>query len=182
MWFIYFLICFFLPICVPVPESAVVLWGTAKIGSLGAFILGVTGSVLGLMFMHFLSSMIADRIFKGKRERKQLVWIRKLTRQSHNWILGVLLIVPVVSDEVLCAGCAFLKIPLLRLLKIAIIAKMISVGMVAFSGSMGAVCGLEYWQILAAELLVMFVVSAGLQYVCRQGGTEYHERIHTDCG
>ncbi len=54
MWCVYFLTCVLLPICVPVPETAVVLWGTGQIGNLGAFFLGVTGSVLGLAIMYSL--------------------------------------------------------------------------------------------------------------------------------
>lgn len=102
MWCVYFLTCVLLPICVPVPETAVVLWGTRQIGSLGAFTLGVTGSVLGLAIMHSLSSLIVHRIFKGKKERRQLAWLQQLTGRYRVWILGVLLIVPLVSDEALC--------------------------------------------------------------------------------
>lgn len=181
MWFIYFLLCVFLPMCIPIPEAAVILWGTERIGSAGAFILGVSGSVLGLALMYTVSSMIADRFFKGKREKRQLAWLRKLTGRYRNWILGVLLIVPVVSDEVLCAGSALLNIPLSQLLKIGTIAKTVSVGMIAFSGSIGARCGLEYWKILVAELLLMLFISVGLQQICRQEETECHERIHIDC-
>lgn len=210
MWFIYFLLCVLLPICIPVPEAAVVLWGTRQAGSLGAFILGVAGSVLGLAIMHTLSSMLAGRIFRvclknlfprsafsadcevhltesilqtrsGKKKNKQLIWLQKLTGRYHNWVLGVLMIVPLVSDEVLCAGSVLLKIPLSQFLKIGIIAKIISVGMVAFSGSIGTVCGLKRWQIVAAELFVMFLASAGLQHFCRRKRTVYHEGIHIDC-
>lgn len=180
MWLIYFLLCVLLPVCIPVPEAGVVLWGAGQIGGPGAFLLGVTGSVLGLAIMHTLSSMLADRIFQGKKEKRQLAWLQQLTGRYRSWILGVLLIVPLVSDEVLCAGSALLKIPLSQFLKIGIIAKIISVGMVAFSGSMGAVCGLERWQIVAAELLLMFLASTGLQLFCGQGETDDHERIHID--
>lgn len=107
MWCVYFLVCVLLPICIPVPETAVVLWGTRQIGSLGAFTLGVMGSVLGLTIMYSLSSLIVHRIFKGKKERRQLAWLQQLTGRYRVWILGVLLIVPLVSDEVLCAGSAF---------------------------------------------------------------------------
>ena len=101
MWCVYFLACVLLPICVPVPETAVVLWGTRQIGSLGAFFFGVTGSVLGLMFMYSLSSLIAHHILKGRKEIRQLAWFMQLTGRYRVWILGVLLIVPLVSDEVL---------------------------------------------------------------------------------
>ena len=127
MWCVYFLACVLLPICIPVPETAVVLWGTRQIGSLGAFILGVTGSVLGLTIMHSISSLIAHRIAKGKKEQRMLAWLRRLTGRYRFWILGILLIVPVVSDEVLCAASAFLKISLHQFLKIGIIAKVISI-------------------------------------------------------
>lgn len=169
MWCVYFLACVLLPICVPVPETAVVLWGTRQIGSLGAFFFGVTGSVLGLMFMYSLSSLIAHHILKGRKERRQLAWFMQLTGRYRVWILGVLLIVPIVSDEVLCAGSAFLKISLPQFLKIGIIAKVISIGMIAFSGFLGDLCGLRRWQMIAVELLFMFLASAVLQHFCKKG-------------
>ncbi len=169
MWCVYFLACVLLPICIPAPEAAVVLWGTRQIGSLGAFFLGVIGSVLGLMIMYSLSSLIAHRILKGKKERRQLAWLKRLTGRRRVWILGVLLIVPLVSDEALCAGSAFLKIPLPQFLKIGIIAKIISIGMIAFSGFFGGLCGLRRWQMIAVELLCMFLASGALRRFCKKG-------------
>ena len=181
MCLIYFLLCVLLPICIPVPEAAVVLWGTDHIGSLQAFLLGVTGSVLGLAIMYTLSSLVACRIFKGKKERRQALWLQRLTKQHRCQALGLLLIVPLVSDEVLCACSALLKIPLFQFLKIGIIAKIISVGMISFSGSFSVLCGLEHWQIIVAELLIMFLASAGLQYFCqKEEAQRNHERIYTD--
>lgn len=169
MWCAYFLACVLLPICIPVPETAIILWGTRQIGSLGAFFFGVTGSVLGLTIMYSLSSLIVHRIVKGKKERRQLAWLRRLTGQYGSWILGVLLIVPLVSDEVLCVGSAFLKISLPQFLKIGIIAKIISIGMIAFSGFFGDLCGLRRWQMIAVELLFLFLASAALQHFGKKG-------------
>ena len=169
MWCVYFLTCVLLPICVPVPETAVVLWGTGLMGSLGAFFLGVTGSVLGLAIMYSLSSLIANRISRGKKEQRQLAWLRQLTGRYRFWILGILLIVPLVSDEILCAGSVFLKISLPQFLKIGIIAKIISIGMIAFSGFLGGLCGLGRWQMIAGELLLMLLASAALQHFCKKG-------------
>lgn len=162
-------LCVLLPICVPVPETAVVLWGSRQIGSFGAFFFGVIGSVLGLMIMYSLSSLIAHRISKWKKERRQLAWLKQLTERRRVWILGVLLIVPLVSDEALCAGSAFLKIPLPQFIKIGIIAKIISIGMIAFSGFFGDLCGLRRWQMIAVELLFLFLASAALQHFCKKG-------------
>ncbi len=181
MWCIYFLLCVLLPICIPVPEVAVVLWGTGQIGSVGAFLLGVAGSVLGLAVMHTFSSLMACRILRGRKEKRQLAWLQQLTGQYGCLVLGVLFIVPLVSDEVLCAGSAFLKIPLPRFLKIGIIAKILSVGMAAFSGSLGALCGLKHWQVIAGEVLLMLAASACLRHFGK-GGKNGYEGIHTDCG
>lgn len=106
---------------------------------------------------------------KGRKESRQLAWFMQLTGRYRVWILGVLLIVPLVSDEVLCAGSAFLKIPLPQFLKIGIIAKVISIGMIAFSGFLGDLCGLRRWQMIAVELLFMFLASAVLQHFCKKG-------------
>lgn len=85
------------------------------------------------------------------------------------WILGILLIVPLASDEALCADSAFLKISLPQFLKIGIIAKIISIGMIAFSGFIGDLCGLSRWQMITVELLFMFLASGALQHFCKKG-------------
>lgn len=169
MWCVYFLVCVLLPICNPVPETAVILWGTRQCGSLGAFFLGVIGSVLGLVIMYSLSSLVVHRISKGRKEKRQLAWLKQMTGRYRVWILGILLIIPLVSDEVLCAGSAFLKIPLPQFLKIGIIAKSISIGMIAFPGFLGNLCGLRRWQIIAVELLLMFLASVVLQHFYKKG-------------
>ena len=74
-----------------------------------------------------------------------------------------------MSDEVLCAGSALLKIPLPQFLKIGIIAKVISIGMIAFSGFLGDLCGLRRWQMIAVELLSLFLASAALQHFGKKG-------------
>ncbi len=51
-----------------------------------------------------------------------------------------------------------------QFLKIGIIAKVISIGMIAFSGFLGDLCGLRRWQMIAVELLFMFLASAVLQH------------------
>ena len=52
---------------------------------------------------------------------------------------------------------------------------------ISFSGSFGVLCGLEHWQIIAAELLIMFLASAGLQYFCKEEDAKRnHERIYID--
>ena len=73
------------------------------------------------------------------------------------------------TDEVLCVGSAFLKISLPQFLKIGIIAKIISVGMIAFSGFFGSLCGLRRWQMITVELLFLFLASAVLQHFCKKG-------------
>ena len=107
--------------------------------------------------------------FKGEKEQRQLAWLRQLTGRYRFWILGILLIVPLVSDEILCAGSVFLKISLPQFLKIGIIAKIISIGMIAFSGFLGGLCGLGRWQMIAGELLLMLLASAALQHFCKKG-------------
>ena len=62
-----------------------------------------------------------------------------------------------------------MKIPLLQFLKIGIIAKIISIGMIAFSGVLGGLCGLGRWQMIAGELLLMLLASAALQHFCKKG-------------
>lgn len=74
-----------------------------------------------------------------------------------------------MSDEALFSGSAFLKIPLPQFLRIGIIAKVISIGMIAFSGFLSDLCGLRRWQMIAVELLLMFPASAVLQHFYKKG-------------
>ena len=62
-----------------------------------------------------------------------------------------------------------MKIPLLQFLKIGIIAKIISIGMIAFSDFLGGLCGLRRWQMIAVELLFLILASAVLQHFYKKG-------------
>lgn len=73
------------------------------------------------------------------------------------------------------------EIPLPQFLKIGIIAKVISIVMIAFSGFLGDLCGLLRWQVIAVGLLFMLLASVVLQHFYKKGEANYHERIHIDC-
>ena len=87
--------------------------------------------------------IFTDCISYFTREKRQPAWLNQLTGRYRVRIPGVLLIVLPVSDEALCTGSVFLKIPLSRFLKIGIIAKVISTCMIAFSGFSDDLCGLR---------------------------------------
>lgn len=117
----------------------------APAAALGLFLVGLGNSPLFPKFNYLTPQNFGE-------DDSQSVMGTQMAGQYGSLVLGVLLIVPLVSDEVLCMGAAILKISLPRFLNIGIIAKIISVGMVAFSGSLGALCGLKHWQIIDGEI------------------------------
>ncbi len=52
----YFLCCLLRPICLPVPETLLVLWGSGQVGLFPALAVGVLGSVAGIASMYLISS------------------------------------------------------------------------------------------------------------------------------
>jgi uncharacterized membrane protein YdjX (TVP38/TMEM64 family) len=74
-------------------------------------------------------------------------------------IIGMLFIIPVFPDFIICIGASLMKINLPLFLLIAIISKSISIGMIEYSELIGDVFQVNRWQIIIVELFIVNIIS-----------------------
>lgn len=72
---------------------------------------------------------------------------------------GMLFIIPIFQDFIICIGASLMKINLPLFLLIAIISKTISIGMIEYSGLIGDVFQVNKWQIIIIELFIINIIS-----------------------
>ncbi|KZE63981.1 hypothetical protein AWM68_12785 [Fictibacillus phosphorivorans] len=131
--FIYFMVCFAQPIILPVPEMVTVVAGSAALGSLSAFILGFLGAVLGILTMFYLSRTFGMKVVQRLVNEKQLEQYHRSVRKNEMWILGLLFIIPVLPDEIICVGAGISGVKANRFITIALLSKLVTTFSLAYS-------------------------------------------------
>lgn len=165
MLILYFIGCILQPICLPVPEMMLVLWASQTIGEVPSFLVGLLGTIIGISIMYHLSGKVSCFIvekfhFEGGLERFQLY-----VKHFQEVIVGFLFVVPILPDEIIGLGASFIKIKFSRFLCIAIVAKVISIGMIAFSDSLGEIASMQQWQIIMIEFGALLLMTRIFKYM-----------------
>ncbi len=152
---LFFLICFLQPICLPLPEVTTVLWGSMKLGSTQAFILGYIGSVLGILCMYKFSTLL----FAKLRDNPKVLQYIALTERNRILVTGLLFVIPVLPDEIVCVGAGVLNMASWEFLLLALFFKGISVSSIAFSQELSAVLHLPQWGLVSIEIAVLLLIT-----------------------
>lgn len=161
---IYFISCLLQPICLPLPETVTVMAGAELLGANQAFLLGVTGIMIGIALIFSLTRYSNLCILKKLRESKAIVKYKHYVEQHEFLITGMLFILPILPDEIICVGAAMIGIHLTTLLGIALFAKIISVGSIAYAGVFGQYLSLSRYEVILLELVFLF----GCSYFMRR--------------
>lgn len=158
-YLIYIIACFLQPICWPLPEAATILLGVNSLGSTQAFVLGYIFILLGIMFMYkitiYLSNKFLSKFKKGKKFKK----FESFIKNNEVLTMGILFILPILPDEVICIGSAILGIKFKIFMIVAIVAKFISIALYAFSGELSLLFNVNKFVIILLELVIIFVVA-----------------------
>jgi len=160
----YFLLCLIQPICLPIPEAATILAGTLAIGEFWSLVLGVTGLVIGITIMYFLTKKIGERFKRKKKTNRQIERYMTYVERHAIIITGALFIIPALPDEIIVVGAALSGIPYKILLPMAIFTKIISVGMIAYAEPMAEYLPINRWELIGIELCIVFIFSIAFRY------------------
>lgn len=189
---LYFILCILQPICLPVPELVTIVWGSNTVGDVYAFIFGVIGTVLGIVIMYFSSRKASDWIVQKFHYKDGLEAFKSYVSHFQIYIIGLLFVVPILPDEIICIGVCIIGISFSKFITIAIFAKITSIGMIAFSEQIGSVFCLDKWQIIMVELGVLLLIARIFKYIdcCKSveenknnkiDKGEPYGRIHSNC-
>lgn len=159
MELVYFILCVLQPICLPIPEIVTVLWGSVEIGAVKSFFLGATGAIIGIAVMYFIARKGSDFLIHKLKCEKKILIFQEYVRKYKIYIIGILFIVPILPDEIICIGSPLVGIKYSVFMGIAVISKVISVGMIAFSEEIARVCSLSRAELILFELIILFVIA-----------------------
>ncbi|UOY92354.1 VTT domain-containing protein [Ectobacillus sp. JY-23] len=156
----YFAICFAQPLILPLPEAVTVVAGSTVLGSFTAFFLGFLGSVAGIVTMFFISRIGGMKLVKRLVNEKQLQQYHQFLEKNEVLILIVLFVIPILPDEVICAGAGISGVKVRRFLLIAILSKAITSFSLAYSTKIAEAFSLSAFQLTVfTSLAVLLVMS-----------------------
>ena len=131
-FWLFCLICFLQPILLPVPEPVTILAGSAILGAPTAFIASYLGTVGGIVVMYSAARYGGGYLCQKKGRSKALERYYHYVDRFGVWILLLLLIFPVLPDEIICLGAGLSRIPPKRFLPIVAASKLASSFCLAF--------------------------------------------------
>lgn len=156
---VYIIICVLQPICWPLPEMSTIIYGTLTLGENKAFLIGYLGILIGIMIMYKSSFYLSEKYLEKLKTKKSFLKYKKYIDKNEVLTTGVLFILPILPDEIICIGAAILGIKLKIVMAVAIFAKFISIGIVAYSNTLSQTLNIPQSVIIFMELLIIFVAS-----------------------
>lgn len=158
-YLIFFFLCFLQPICLPVPEATTILTGTLHLGPNYAFMIGMTGIMIGITFMYQITHFLSKKFLKKLRQSPKFKSYQKYMSKYPILTTGLLFAIPVIPDEIICIGSALGNIKMSIMLPIAFFSKIISIGMITYSQAIADIFVLKQWEVILIEITIMFLAS-----------------------
>lgn len=158
-YLIYFLLCFIQPICLPVPELTTYLYGQNSIGEVPAFIIGLIGIMLGIITMYLTSKRASDYIIKKFHYEKKIEKLADYVKRYQILILGILFIIPVLPDEIICIGSPVIGISFIPFVILAFISKSIAIAMVVFSKTFADKLHINQVMVIVLEIVIYLIAT-----------------------
>lgn len=158
-YLIFVIACFLQPICWPLPEMSTVLIGEELFGSNVAFFTAYIFILLGIVFMYKVTFFLSNKYLKKFKASKNYKKYQKFILNNELLTTGVLFILPILPDEVICIGSAIMGIKFKVFFSVALVAKAISIGLVAYSGFISGVLNTNQAVIIIFELGFVFIAS-----------------------
>lgn len=121
--FIFIAICYMQPIMLPLPEPFTIIAGSAVLGPFKAFLGSYLGTSLGIITMFTITRLGGNRIKEKKGHKMALKRYYHYVDKYGQWVLLVLLIFPVLPDEIICLGAGFSSMSYRKFIPIVLIAK-----------------------------------------------------------
>ncbi|SET68135.1 Uncharacterized membrane protein YdjX, TVP38/TMEM64 family, SNARE-associated domain [Natronincola peptidivorans] len=158
MGIIYFLIAFIQPIILFTPEMVTITGGSLTLGPLKGFLIGYIGILGGIGAMYFMGRYAQQIIVKRLGKEELFNKYTRLVKKNGEVIIGLLFILPVLPDNIICAGAGISKMPFKNFISIAAVAKLITTFIYAYSIELANILPITELQLFAAQLVVMMII------------------------
>ncbi|WP_237663905.1 TVP38/TMEM64 family protein [Sutcliffiella horikoshii] len=155
---IFFLVCLAQPIILPIPEAVTIPAGSVAFGAFNATLLSFSGTLLGIIIMFFIARYggmsIASYLIKDHHLKKYQHYVGK----NETVILGLLFIIPILPDEIICVGAGIGAVSFKRFLLIASFTKLFTSFVLTYSVTMAKVLSLSTTELVLYCSLIMGVL------------------------
>ena len=108
--------------------------------------------------MYKISHYFSSKFLKKYQNNNKFLLYKKLVSTNPFLTTGILFAIPILPDEIVCAGSALGDIPLKIIVPIAIIAKSVSIGMTTYSSKIASIFDVNEWQVIVIEILLMIIL------------------------
>jgi uncharacterized membrane protein YdjX (TVP38/TMEM64 family) len=155
---LFFSICFLQPIILPLPEAVTLPAGSAVLGSFEGAYLGFLGSLLGIVVMYFVARIGGLKLVSKLIKEKHLKSYQEYVSKNETIILTLMFIIPILPDEIICVGAGISKVSFKRFFFIAMLAKLVTSSLLAYSVYLAKLFSLSTTQlVLASSIIVTFI-------------------------
>lgn len=152
------------PICLALPEMGTIFYGTLVLGANKAFIIGYICILIGIAFMYKITFLFSEKYLNKLKKKKTFKKYQNYVENNQIITLGVLFILPILPDEIICIGSAILGINFKIFMIVALFAKFISIGMIAYSDEFSNFLNINQYVVIIIELILIFVSSCIYKY------------------
>ncbi|MCA1055988.1 VTT domain-containing protein [Rossellomorea aquimaris] len=156
---IYLLICFFQPILLPIPEAVTVPAGSAVFGVQSTIYLSFLGTTAGIIVMFLIARTGGQKLALKLVKEKLLMNYQAYTKKNESITLFLLFILPILPDEIICAGAGIGRVSVKKFLLISSLSKMATSTLLAYSIPAAEALSLSSSQfVLAVSLLLALIL------------------------
>jgi len=159
MSLIYFLISFIQPILLFTPEMMTITGGSLALGPLRGFIIGFLGILSGIITMYFIGRYAQQVIVKKLGKENLFDKYTRLVERNGEYIIGLLFVLPILPDNIICAGAGISKVPFKKFILIAALSKLITTFVYAYSLELANIFAVTKLQLVIGQLLVITMIS-----------------------
>lgn len=156
---LYMIVCFLQPICWPLPEMSTVLYGTIRFGPNTAFWIAYIFILLGIATIYKATFYLSERYLKKLKKKKNFKKYQKYIKKNEILTTGILFILPILPDEIICMAAAIMGIKFKSLIIVAIFSKFISISLIAYSKQFSEIFNISQIKIIIFQLLIIFLLS-----------------------
>ncbi|WP_421378044.1 TVP38/TMEM64 family protein [Bacillus salacetis] len=146
---LFLVICFAQPIILPIPEAITVGAGSTVFGPFQAASLAFAGTFSGILVLYFLARYGGTKIVTRFIKNSQLEQYQNDVRRNETLIMGLLFIVPVLPDEIICVGAGLSRISIKKFILIAGLSKLFTSFALAYSVTLAG-----YFQISNSQFII----------------------------
>jgi uncharacterized membrane protein YdjX (TVP38/TMEM64 family) len=160
---LFFLICFFQPIFLPLPEAVTLPAGSTVLGSFSGAAIGFLGSVSGIVVMYFIARIGGLKLVSKFVKEKHLKKYQEYVLKNETVILTLMFIIPILPDEIICVGAGISKVSFKRFFIIASISKLITSSLLSYSVYLAKLFSLTTSQLaLASSIIIACILFVSL--------------------